>query len=113
MTDNIKDRIRKLAADTFGDTVANRRHLHKNPELSFQEHKTSEYIWQKLDEIGITEKERMATTGIVALIRGNNPDKRTVALRADMDALPIMEANDVPYRSVNDGVMHACGHDAH
>jgi len=113
MTDNIKDRIKKLATDTFGDTVANRRHIHKNPELSFQEHKTSEFIWQKLDEIGITEKERKATTGIVALVKGNNPEKRTVALRADMDALPIMEANDGPYRSVNDGVMHACGHDAH
>ncbi len=113
MTVDIKNRIKDLAASIYDETVANRRHLHKNPELSFKEHKTSDYIWQKLDEIGITEKERKATTGIVALIRGKNPEKRTVALRADMDALPIKEANDVPYRSVNDGVMHACGHDAH
>jgi amidohydrolase len=113
MTDDIKERIRRLAADVFEETVSNRRHLHRNPELSFKEFNTSEFIWQKLTEIGIDEKEKKASTGIVALIRGKNPEKSTVALRADMDALPIKESNDVPYKSVNEGVMHACGHDAH
>jgi amidohydrolase len=70
-------------------------------------------VWSQLDAIGITEKKRLAGTGIEALIKGRNADKKTVALRADMDALPIVELNDVPYKSKTDGVMHACGHDAH
>jgi len=112
-TDELITRIKKLAAENLNTTISDRRHLHMNPELSFQEYKTSEFIWNNLDDLGITEKENLATTGIVALIKGKNPEKRTIALRADMDALPIQEINEVDYRSKNDGVMHACGHDAH
>ncbi|MEY3644683.1 MAG: hypothetical protein RLZZ207_1378, partial [Bacteroidota bacterium] len=90
-----------------------RRHLHSHPELSFKEFQTAAFVAEKLKEIGITEIEAKATTGWSALIKGKNPDKKVVALRADMDALPISEANEVPYKSQNPGVMHACGHDAH
>jgi amidohydrolase len=93
--------------------IANRRHLHSHPELSFKEYETAAFVAEKLKEIGITEIESKATTGWSALIRGKNPEKKVVALRADMDALPIIEANEVPYKSQNPGVMHACGHDAH
>ena len=108
-----KEKIKELAAAYHKDIVAMRRHLHKNPELSFKEFNTSKFIWDKLDEIGIAKKQKMATTGIVALIEGKNPSKKTVALRGDMDALPITETNNVDYKSQNDGVMHACGHDVH
>lgn len=107
------DNIKQLSKNSLSEVIAIRRHLHMNPELSFKEVKTSEFVWTKLEEIGITDKQRMADTGIVALIKGKNPDKKTIALRADMDALPINEINEVPYRSTNEGVMHACGHDAH
>jgi amidohydrolase len=107
------DQIQKKSSELLTDVISWRRHLHMHPELSFQEDNTSAYIWEQLDHIGVTNKKKLARTGIVALIEGKNPGKRTVALRADMDALPIREANDVPYRSKNDGVMHACGHDAH
>ncbi len=110
---NIQDQIKKLSSDYLKEVIAIRRHLHMNPELSFHEYKTSEFVWKKLDELGVTDKQKLAGTGIVALIKGKNPDKKTVALRADMDALPITEANQVPYKSLNEGVMHACGHDAH
>ena len=108
----LKDRIQELAATIFDDVVGNRRHLHANPELSFQEYKTSAFVAAKLDELKIPYR-KMADTGLVALIKGNKESDRIVALRADMDALPILEANDVPYKSKNEGVMHACGHDVH
>jgi amidohydrolase len=92
--------------------VENRRHLHANPELSFHEYQTSAYVSQKLDELGI-KYQKMANTGLVAIIKGEKPSDGVVALRADMDALPIVEANEVSYKSKNPGVMHACGHDAH
>jgi len=95
-----------------GEFVANRRYLHTNPELSFQEFNTQKYVAEQLKSMGITPIE-IANTGLVATIEGRNPDKKVVALRADMDALPIVEANDVPYKSQNPGVMHACGHDVH
>jgi amidohydrolase len=110
---NSIDEIKKLSSDFFQEAVNNRRHLHANPELSFKEFKTSEFVWNQLENIGITNKKRMADTGIVALIEGKNPAKKTIALRADMDALPIVETNDVTYKSKNEGVMHACGHDVH
>jgi len=109
----LKNKIKQLAKDYLQDVTAIRRHLHMHPELSFKEVNTCEYVWKQLEEMGVADKKKMANTGIVALIRGKNPDKKTVALRADMDALPIVEANDVPYKSTNVGVMHACGHDAH
>jgi amidohydrolase len=109
----LKDRIKSLAQAYKQEVIANRRHLHSHPELSFKEYETAAFVVEKLKEIGITEIESKATTGWSALIRGKNPEKKVVALRADMDALPIIEANEVPYKSQNPGVMHACGHDAH
>jgi amidohydrolase len=106
-------KIKSLAQAYKAEVIANRRHLHANPELSFQEFKTAEFVAENLREIGVTEIEQKATTGWSALIKGKNPDKRVIALRADMDALPIIEANEVPYKSQNSGIMHACGHDAH
>jgi len=108
----IKEKIQELAGSIFNDVVANRRHLHSHPELSFHEVETSAFVAKKLDELGL-QYQRMADNGLVALIKGEKPSDQVVALRADMDALPILEANDVPYRSQNAGVMHACGHDAH
>ncbi|WP_183575236.1 M20 metallopeptidase family protein [Mucilaginibacter sp. X5P1] len=108
----IQDKIRELSGNIFGGVVANRRHLHSHPELSFHEVETSAFVAKKLEELGL-EYHKMADTGLVALIKGDKPSNNVVALRADMDALPILEANDVPYRSQNSGVMHACGHDVH
>lgn len=109
----LKDRIKSLAQAYKQEVIDLRRHLHSHPELSFKEFQTAAFVAEKLKEIGITEIESKATTGWSALIKGKNPDKKVVALRADMDALPIIEANEVPYKSQNPGVMHACGHDAH
>ncbi|MBD2055664.1 amidohydrolase [Oculatella sp. FACHB-28] len=89
-----------------------RRHFHQRPELGFRERLTAEAIAQKLQEWGIEHQTGIAETGIVAIIPGNRPGP-VLAIRADMDALPIQELNQVPYRSLHDGVMHACGHDGH
>lgn len=105
--------IKTLAATRAAQVASLRRHLHAHPELSFEEHQTAAFVETELRRLGL-EPVRMATTGVVALIEGRNPGARTVALRADMDALPIQEANEhAPYRSRNAGVMHACGHDVH
>ena len=109
----MKTRIKFLAENFFPDIVSYRRHLHKNPELSFKEFNTQKFVEEKLKEFGITNVKRMANTGVVAIVEGRNPTKKTVALRADMDALPITETNKVEYKSCNAGVMHACGHDVH
>lgn len=106
-------KIKQLAKDYAAEVVANRRYLHTNPELSFQEYNTAKFVAQKLKDIGLTPQEGVANTGVVALIEGRNPSSKVIGLRADMDALPIFEKNDVPYKSQNEGVMHACGHDAH
>ncbi|MBE9191607.1 amidohydrolase [Gloeocapsopsis crepidinum LEGE 06123] len=90
-----------------------RRKLHQRPELGFQEHLTAEFVAQKLQEWGIEHYKGIAKTGIVAVIRGHREEKTVLAIRADIDALPIQEENDVPYRSQHNGVMHACGHDGH
>jgi amidohydrolase len=108
----IKQQIQELSKNIFEEVVANRRHLHSHPELSFHEVETSAFIARKLDELGLTY-QRMADNGLVSLIKGNKPSDKVIALRGDMDALPILEANDVPYKSQNEGVMHACGHDVH
>jgi amidohydrolase len=108
----LKDKISLLAKEIHSNVVENRRYLHAHPELSFHEYQTSAYVAQKLDELGI-KYQKMANTGLVAIIQGDKPSDGVVALRADMDALPIVEANEVSYKSKNAGVMHACGHDAH
>jgi len=104
--------IQQLANEIHGNVIKNRRHLHAHPELSFHEHETSSFVKARLDEMDITS-ESIAGTGIVALIKGDRPSEQVVALRADMDALPIKEANQVDYVSQKSGVMHACGHDVH
>ena len=109
----LKSKIQTLAGQYLAETIEIRRHLHANPELSFQEINTSNYIASKLKEYGIPYKQGMVKTGIVALIEGKNPSKKVIALRADMDALPITELNTCEYKSKNNGVMHACGHDVH
>lgn len=105
-------KIKELAKKYAAEFIEVRHHLHANPELSYQEFETSKFVQSKLKELGIPFEVK-ATTGVVGLIKGKNPDKRIIALRADMDALPIKEENDIPYKSKNEGVMHACGHDVH
>ena len=107
-----KEQIQNLAGNIFEEVVGYRRHLHTHPELSFKEFNTSQFIKDKLTDFGIPFTS-MANTGVVGLITGDLPSDRVIALRGDIDALPILEANDKPYTSVNTGVMHACGHDVH
>jgi len=104
--------VRELSEKYKDEIIALRREFHQNPELSWKEFRTSKRIEEELQKLGI-EVQRVAETGIVGTIKGQEGDK-VVALRADIDALPIQEANDdIPYKSKNDGVMHACGHDSH
>lgn len=110
---DIKRKIQQIAKDSVGKITEIRRHVHSNPELSFQEFETAKYIAAKLREFGLKPMEGIAKTGVSALIEGKNPTKKVIALRADIDALPIIEQNDVPYKSKVEGVMHACGHDVH
>lgn len=111
---SLKELIQKRAAELTPELSKTRRHIHENPELSFEEYNTAALVENYLQQqLGLSTK-RLANTGVVALIEGKNPGKRVVALRADMDALPITEVNDGrSYRSKNEGVMHACGHDVH
>ncbi|MGB0887455.1 MAG: M20 metallopeptidase family protein [Vicingaceae bacterium] len=111
--EELKNLIKSKAAAYKEEIIAIRRHLHQNPELSFEEYNTSKFVSSKLDEFGIEHQTGIVKTGIVGLIKGKNPTSKTIALRADLDALPILEENDVAYKSINDGVMHACGHDVH
>jgi hippurate hydrolase len=106
------EKIKTLAAAGQTENIAIRRHLHAHPELSYQEFETCKFVQSQLTKIGIPFTV-IATTGVLGIIEGKNPGKRVIALRADMDALPILEENDVDYKSKNDGVMHACGHDVH
>ncbi|MFO7978210.1 MAG: M20 family metallopeptidase [Bacteroidales bacterium] len=109
----LKQQIRELAKEYLEDVIYYRRHFHATPELSMKEFQTSAFIAARLSEMGIPHETGIATTGIVALIKGQEPDSGVIALRADMDALPIHEENSVDYKSHHPGVMHACGHDVH
>jgi hippurate hydrolase len=108
----LKEKIKELSKQYAAEFIDVRHHLHSHPELSFKEFATSQFVQEKLTGWGIPFEVK-ATTGVVGLIKGKNPDKKVTALRADMDALPIMEENAVDYKSQNPGVMHACGHDVH
>lgn len=108
----LKNTIAGLAKTYRNEFIAIRNYLHANPELSYKEFETCAYVARQLDKIGIPYSP-MGGTGLLGIIEGNNPNSRIIALRADMDALPIEEANDVPYKSTKPGIMHACGHDAH
>lgn len=108
----IKDKIKELASKYANEFIDVRHHLHAHPELSFNEFKTSEFVQEKLKSCNI-DYQILATTGVVGIIKGKTPGGRIIALRADMDALPITELNEVEYKSKNKGVMHACGHDVH
>ena len=109
----MKDKIKVLADKYYEEVVKHRKHLHSNPELSFKEYNTSKYIKDFLKKNNIEYTGGYVKTGIVAHIAGKNPSKKTIALRADIDALPILEKNEGDYKSQNEGVMHACGHDVH
>ena len=107
------ERIKKLTSESREEIVGLRRQIHANPELSFKEFETAKTICTYLDKIGVEYESGVTETGVVALIKGKNPDKKIIALRADMDALPIKEETKVEFKSANPGVMHACGHDVH
>ncbi len=109
----LKEKIKSLSEKYYKEIVAVRQHLHQHPELSFEEVETGKFISKKLTEFDIENEHGWGGHGVVAIIKGNAPEKKVIALRADIDALPILEKNDVPYKSNNEGVMHACGHDVH
>ncbi|MCK4677487.1 MAG: amidohydrolase [Bacteroidales bacterium] len=109
----IKNMIRQLSKKYLPEIIQIRRDLHAYPELSMQEFKTSGYIASFLTDLNIPLRRGIAKTGLTGLIEGKNPLSKVIGLRADMDALPIQELNDVPYKSTVNGVMHACGHDVH
>jgi len=104
--------LKKLAEDQEDEVVKIRRRLHQNPELGFEEKETGRYLAEVLEALGLEVQRGVGKTGVVALLRGGSPGK-TIALRADMDALPMQEENEVPYKSQKPGMMHGCGHDAH
>ncbi|HYH14345.1 MAG TPA: amidohydrolase, partial [Flavisolibacter sp.] len=108
----LQNRIKELAHAYAPEFINVRHHLHAHPELSYQEYETSKFVQEHLTRYNIPF-EIKATTGVIGLIEGRNPQSRVIALRADMDALPIQEENDVPYKSTKPGIMHACGHDVH
>lgn len=108
----LREKIKSLAQQYKEEFIEIRHHLHSYPELSYKEFQTSAFVQKKLVEWAIPFEVK-ATTGVVGLIKGRNPESRIIALRADMDALPITEENEIDYKSVNEGVMHACGHDVH
>lgn len=109
----MKDKIKVLAKQHLSKIIEIRRHLHKNPELSFKEFNSSKYISDILTQNGIEHQTEIVKTGIVGVIEGVNPSFKTIAIRADIDALPIQETTNLDFQSINEGVMHACGHDVH
>ncbi len=108
----LQEKIKQLADKYFDEVVKLRRTIHANPELAFEEHETSKLVADTLEKQGISVKRGVAKTGIIGTLKGNSKGK-TIALRSDMDALPILEATGLPFASKNQGRMHACGHDAH
>ena len=110
---SLSSTIETSVANYLPEFIAIREHIHSHPELSFQEYETAKFVSEKLSSWNIEHQVGIAGTGIVALIKGKNPESRIIALRGDMDALPITELNDTSYKSTNEGVMHACGHDVH
>src|SRR3989442_3498286 len=109
------DRLKSDIDELVPDLVALRRDLHEHPELSFEEVRTSGIVAQRLQAMGLEVQTGIAKTGVVGLLRGgaSKPGAKTIAIRADMDALPVHELNEIDYRSTIDGKMHACGHDGH
>src|SRR6266481_7006386 len=109
------DRLKAEIDELVPGTVAMRRDLHEHPELAFEEVRTSGIVAQRLQTLGLEVQAGVAKTGVVGLLRGgaSKPGAKTIAIRADMDALPIYELNEIEYRSTVDGKMHACGHDGH
>lgn len=110
---SVLHKIKNIAKESANHLIQIRRHLHAHPELSFEETETALYISKQLDSLHIAHEKNIGGNGIVGIIKGRNPNAKTIALRADIDALPIEEKNDVSYCSVNKGIMHACGHDVH
>lgn len=115
MKNNIHEIITKRSQELFEKVKGYREHLHKYPELSYQEFNTMQFVSDTLTKLGIEHKAGVGDTGVLALIYGNKntPNQTCIGLRADLDALPIREENQVDYKSTIDGVMHACGHDVH
>jgi amidohydrolase len=115
MNPEFVSKLHKRVDEIFEKVKGYREHLHENPELSFQEYNTMNFVSEQLTKIGISHERNVAGTGVVGIIRGyhHSPDQPCLGLRADLDALPILEGNEVSYKSKNEGVMHACGHDVH
>lgn len=109
---SLLESVKKRSTEYAASVIAYRRHLHENPELSYQEFNTARFVSETLKSFGLSS-HTLAKTGVVAVVEGKNPSKKVVALRADIDALPIQELNTVDYKSKVSGVMHACGHDVH
>lgn len=112
MDKNLVNVMNEKVMESFTEVVSWRRYMHQHPELSFKETKTAQYIKEKLLSFGISVKTNIGGHGLIGILEGNHPGK-TIALRADFDALPINDEKEVPYKSQNPGVMHACGHDGH
>jgi amidohydrolase len=115
MTPDIQAKIREAAHKLDEKVRGYREHIHAHPELSYQEFETMKFVSNALTQIGIEHTTHVGDTGVVAVIRGDqhSMDSPCYGLRADLDALPIHEENDVPYKSTKEGIMHACGHDVH
>jgi amidohydrolase len=109
----MKEKIKLLAEKYYPRVIEIRRQIHAHPELSYEENTTAALVASELQKLNIPFTTGIAKTGIVGILKGKNPDKKCIALRADMDALPIQEQNKTPYKSQVPGVMHACGHDVH
>jgi len=109
----MKSHIQELASENYNYVLNCYRHIHAHPELSFQEFETARFIQAELTNMGISFRADVGGTGVLGKIEGRNPAKRVIALRADMDALPVCETVETPYKSTIENVMHACGHDTH